>query len=62
MLQVQAEIEELRGKLAELETAAEDTDEELSDAEDARGEAAAALAAASKERDRARKALEKLSG
>jgi hypothetical protein len=59
-LQVQAEIDELRGRLAELEQASEDNDEELAEAEDARDEAESELAAALSARDAARAALDAL--
>ena len=38
-MQVQAEMDELRGKLAELESRFEEVEEELADAEDVRSEA-----------------------
>jgi hypothetical protein len=59
-LQVGSEIDELRRKLADLETAAEETDEQLEEAEEAQGEAKAAHTAAVKTRDAAQKALDKL--
>ncbi len=59
-MQLQAELDELRGKLAELEASMEEVDEELADAEDVRSEAEATAAAATKDRDAAAKALEKL--
>jgi hypothetical protein len=59
-LQLQAEMEQLRRRLAELETASEENDEELAEAEDARSEAGSVLAAATKDRDAARAALDKL--
>lgn len=59
-LQVQAEIEELRLRIAELETTAEEVDDELEDAEDARTEAEEAVRAATAARDAAVAALTRL--
>lgn len=59
-LQLQAEIDELRGKIAELESTAEEVDDELSDAEDARTEAEGAVRSATRARDAAAAALDKL--
>ena len=59
-LQVGSEIDELRRKLADLESAAEETDEQLEEAEEAQSEAKAAHSAAVKTRDAAQKALDKL--
>ena len=52
-LQVQAELDELRRRVAELEAAAEEVDDELAEAEELRAHAARALAAATRERDEA---------
>lgn len=59
-MQLQAEIDELRGKVAELEATFEEVDEELGDAEDVRAEAESTVAAATKDRDAAAAALERL--
>jgi hypothetical protein len=59
-MQVQAEIDELKRRLAELEETYEGIDDELGDAEDVRAEAQAALRAATKDRDAAAKALDRL--
>ncbi len=59
-LQLQAEIAELRGKIADLEATAEEVDDELSDAEDARDEAEAGVRDATRARDAAAGAVEKL--
>ncbi|MDF1603032.1 hypothetical protein [Nocardioides sp. YIM 152315] len=61
-LQLQAEIAELRAKIDELDAAAEETDEELAEAEDARADAVTDLDAATRARDAARSALERLRG
>jgi septal ring factor EnvC (AmiA/AmiB activator) len=61
-LQLQAEIGELRGRIAELESTAEEVDDELSEAEDSRDEAEAGVRDATKARDAAAAALEKLGG
>ncbi len=60
-MQVQAEIDELKRKLAELDETYEEIDDELGDAEDARTEADGALRAASRDRDTAAQALDRLS-
>ena len=57
-LQVQAELDELRRRVAELEVRAEGTDDELVEAEAARADAADAEAVAVRVRDAARAALE----
>ncbi len=59
-MQVQAEIDELKRRLAELEARFEEVDDELADAEDARAEAEDAVAEATKQRDAAAAALERL--
>ena len=59
-LQLQAEIAELRGKIADLESTAEEVDDELSEAEDARDEAEAGVRDATRARDAAAGAVEKL--
>jgi hypothetical protein len=59
-MQVQAEIDELKRRLVELETRFEEVDDELTDAEDARAEAQDAVAEATKQRDAAAAALERL--
>jgi hypothetical protein len=59
-MQVQAQIDELKRRLAELEETYEGIDDEMGDAEDARAEAQATLRTATKERDAAAKALERL--
>ena len=61
-MQVQAELDELRGKVAELEARFEEVEEELSDAEDVRSEAEGWRTAATKERDDAAAALKRLKG
>lgn len=61
-MQLQAELDELRGKVAELEARFEEVDEELADAEDVRAEAESTVAAATKERDAAAAALDRLQG
>ena len=61
-LQVQAEMDELRRRLAELETQSEEVDDELSDAEDVRSEAEDSVASATRQRDAADAALERLRG
>jgi DNA repair exonuclease SbcCD ATPase subunit len=60
-MQVQAEIDELKRKLSDLEESFEGIDDELGDAEDTKAEAQDAVRAATKERDAAAKAVEKLS-
>jgi hypothetical protein len=60
-MQLQAEMDELRRRLAELEASSDEVDDELSDAEDVRAEAEDSLAAATKQRDAAAAALDKLS-
>lgn len=60
-MQVQSEMDELRRRLAELETRAEEVEDELSDAEEARSEAETVLGEATRERDAARVALDRLS-
>jgi hypothetical protein len=59
-LQLQAEIDELRNRIAELESTAEEVDDEMSEAEDARSQAESDLADATRARDAAAQALEKL--
>ena len=59
-LQLQAEVEELRRKVVELEGELDEVDDELGDAEDVRDEAAAALRTATKDRDAAQAALDRL--
>jgi hypothetical protein len=59
-LQLQAEVEELRRKVADLEGELDEVDDELGDAEDVRDEAAAALRTATKDRDAAQAALDRL--
>ena len=59
-LQLQSEMDELKRKLTELESSAEETDEELEEAEESQGEAEAAHSAATKTRDMAKKALDRL--
>jgi hypothetical protein len=59
-MQVQAEIDELKRRLAGLEETYEGIDDELGDAEDARAETQAALRTATKDRDAAAKALDRL--
>lgn len=61
-LQLQGELDELRLKVEELETAAETVEDELSEAEDARAEAEGALTEATRERDGAAEALDRLRG
>ena len=60
-MQVQAEIDELRRRLAELEAAYEEVDDELGDAEDVRAAAEESVAAATRARDEAAAAVAKLS-
>jgi hypothetical protein len=60
-MQVQAEIDELKRKLSDLEETYEGIDDELGDAEDTKAEAQDAVRAATKERDAAAKAVERLS-
>ncbi|HWM72540.1 MAG TPA: hypothetical protein VNQ53_02310 [Nocardioides sp.] len=60
-MQVQAEIDELKRKLSDLEETYEGIDDELGDAEDTKTEAQAAVRAATRERDVAAKAVERLS-
>ncbi len=59
-LQLQSEIDELKRRLAGLESDAEETDDELAEAEEAHGEAEQSHAQAVRERDAARKALDSL--
>ena len=59
-MQLQAQLDELRGKVAELEARFEEVDEELADAEDVRAEAESTVAAATKDRDAAAAALDRL--
>ena len=59
-LQVQSEIDELRRRLAALETRFEEVDDELADAEDVRSEAESSVAAATRDRDAASAALDRL--
>jgi hypothetical protein len=59
-LQLQSEIDELKRRLAGVETDAEETDDELTEAEEAHGEAAAAHTHAVRERDAARQTLDTL--
>lgn len=59
-LQVQAGIDELRRKLADLEDESEGLEEELAEAEEVRDGAAAELRTATAERDAAQKALDRL--
>jgi hypothetical protein len=59
-MQLQAEIDELRRKLADLETAAEEVDDELADAEDVKSEADETLRTATRARDKAQAAVDKL--
>jgi hypothetical protein len=61
-MQVQAEIDELRTRLAVLEEKYEEVDDELGDAEDVRSEAETAVTTATRTRDAAAAALEKLKG
>jgi hypothetical protein len=58
-MQLQAEIEEHRRKLAELEERAEEVDDQLGDAEEARDDAEATLADVRRTRDEAAEALER---
>jgi hypothetical protein len=58
-LQVQAEIDEVRRRLAELEAALEEAEDALGEAEDLRDEAEAAVAEATRERDAAAARLER---
>jgi hypothetical protein len=60
-MQVQAEIDELKRRLAELDETYEEIDDALGDAEDARTEADGTLRAATRDRDAAAKALDRLS-
>lgn len=60
-LQVQAEMDELRRRLAELESRSEEVDDELSDAEEVRAEAEHSVASATRQRDAAQAALDRLS-
>ncbi|HVK28372.1 MAG TPA: hypothetical protein VM575_08525 [Nocardioides sp.] len=60
-LQVQAGIDELRRKLADLEDEAEGLEEDLAEAEEVRDGASAELRTATAERDAAQKALDRLS-
>ena len=57
---LQAEIDELRRRLAEIESELDEVDDELGDAEDVRDEAAATLRTATAERDAAQAALDRL--
>jgi DNA repair exonuclease SbcCD ATPase subunit len=59
-MQVQAEIDELKRKLSDLEETYEGIDDELGDAEDTKAEAQDAVRAATKERDAAASAVERL--
>jgi hypothetical protein len=59
-LQLQSEIDELKRRLAGLETEAEETDDELAEAEDTHGEAEAVHAHAVRDRDAARATLDAL--
>lgn len=59
-MQVQAEIDELKRRLAELDETYEEIDDELGDAEDTRTEADGALRGATRDRDAAAKALDRL--
>ena len=59
-MQVQAEIDELKRRLAELDETYEEIDDALGDAEDARTEADGTLRAATRDRDAAAKALDRL--
>ncbi len=59
-MQLQAQLDELRGQVAELEARFEEVDEELADAEDVRAEAESTVAAATKDRDAAAAALDRL--
>jgi hypothetical protein len=59
-MQVQAEIDELKRKIAELEEKADEVDDELAEAEEARDEAHSAVTEATEARDAAAKALAKL--
>ncbi len=59
-MQVQAEIDELKRRLAELDETYEELDDELGDAEDARTEADGAVRGATRDRDAAAKALDRL--
>ncbi|WP_395694758.1 hypothetical protein [Nocardioides sp.] len=61
-LQVQAEIDELRGRIAELETTAEEVDDDLTEAEDTRSETEDAVREATRVRDAAAQALQRLRG
>jgi DNA repair ATPase RecN len=59
-MQIQAEIDELRRKIADLESADEEIDDELGDAEDVRAEAKDALDEATRARDKAAERLARL--
>ena len=61
-MQLQAEIDEVTGKLAELDTAYERVEDELADAEDTRTEAADEVRTAEQEHRRVTTALEELGG
>jgi len=59
-MQLQSEIDELKRRVTKLEAQAEEVDDELADAEDVRAEAEDAVRQATKDRDAARRKLEKL--
>jgi hypothetical protein len=61
-LQLQAEIVELRRRIDDLEAAAEQTDDELAEADEAREETESDLAAATRVRDAAAAEVERLKG
>ncbi|MFC6286569.1 hypothetical protein ACFP3Q_04450 [Nocardioides sp. GCM10027113] len=61
-LQVQAELDELRNRIAALEATMEEVEDELADAEDVRAEAEGAVLAATKERDEAAARVARLRG
>lgn len=61
-LQLQSEIAELRTRIDDLEAAAEETDDELAEAEEARSETVADLDTTTRARDSARSTLAKLRG
>ncbi|MCW2766906.1 MAG: hypothetical protein JWO11_2865 [Nocardioides sp.] len=61
-MQVQAEIDELKVRLADLEEQYEQVDDELGDAEDVRSEAESTVTDATRTRDAAAAALERLKG